>query len=246
MLKSYFGALRDQEDSEGCVGWSFSGAIWTRCNYLADLSNKPQLVVPPSAMFAWWNARKLTGDQNDNTGTYIRNAAKQVGALGICPESSWVSNPPTDVVGGVPRFALQPDVSAFQHAADQRAPLSYHRIGDLVSQRRAQISQALSGGFPVVLGTQVTTSFLALMQHSPLPVPGPDDPIAGGHALQVLYYDENGVYGPNTWQDVAKGIFWGNDGWFALSWDYVNWQYTQDIWAIDCALPANWPTQLAA
>ncbi len=244
-LKSFIGGLTDQEDAEGCVGWSLSGCLWTRWNYLAAMQGKPTPVARPSAMLPWWLARKLNGDQGLNEGTYLRDSIKQTVKLGICPESHWPSNPPTelvpDVLGGtVPRFALQPSVDAFQHAADQRFPLGYSRVGDVLSERRGQFSQALSGGYPVQIGTQVTTAFLSLGPHDPLPPPSSTDEIAGGHALQVVCYDERGVYGPNTWQDEAKGVFWGNDGWFALSWDYVLWQYTQDCWAIDAALPTNW------
>lgn len=240
-LKSYAGDLSDQEDAEGCVGWSLSGALLARWNYLLALQNLPPMTVRPSAMWVWWLARKLEGTQGSNVGCYIRSATKQIAAMGVCSEAHWKSNPPTELVDpSHPRFALQPSVDAFQHAADQRFPVGYYRVGDLLVERKAQMQQAMSSGFPIVLGTQITTAFMALGQHAPLQPPTSTDQIAGGHALRCLYYDELGVYGPNTWQDKEKGIYWGNDGWFALSWEYVLWQYTQDLWAVDAALPKVW------
>lgn len=253
-LRGFIGGLTDQEDAEGCVGWSLSGCLWTRWNYLSAMQGRVEPVVRPSAIFPWWTARQLIGNQNSNDGTYMRDAIKQTVKVGIPPESVWRSNPPSENVDqsgapsddGVPRFAQQPSVSAFQHAADQRFPLGYSRVGVQTSERRGQFSQALSSFYPIQIGTQVTTAFLNLGPHAPLPPPSSTDEIAGGHALQVVCYDELGVYGPNTWQDEAQGILWGNDGWFALSWEYVLWQYTEDCWAIDAALPAAWPMAVAA
>ena len=245
-LKSYSGGVTDQEDSEGCVGWSLSGAIWTRWNYMAALQNLTYPVARPSAMLPWWMARQTWGMQNINDGTYIRDAVKCVVKLGICPERYWPSNQPSEYVDqdgdpvdeadGVPRYAMQPSVSAFQHAADQRFALGYYRVGDDISLRKLQVMQALSSGYPVVLGTQLSVGFLELGEHGPQAPPGPGDEIAGGHALQLTHYDELGVYGPNSW-----GTIWGNAGWFALSWEYVLWQQTQDLWAVDAALPKAWP-----
>lgn len=243
-VREFVGELQDQEDAEGCVGWSGAGCLNTRWNYLAAAQNVAPLVDRPSAMLWWWLARQTEGNATQNVGVYLRDAIKQVAKVGICSESHCVSNPPSEIVDGVPRYARSPTVDAFQHANDQKVgdkfQMGYYRVGQILTERKGQFSQAMAGGFPVQIGTLVSADFLNLGPHDPLPVPDITGQMAGGHALQCTHFDERGVYGPNTWQDKAKGILWGNDGWFALSWEYVLWNYTQDCWAFDAALPKGW------
>lgn len=235
-----YAAVSDQEAGDGCVGWSIAGALWTRWSYLAvraPAQAGPVIVPKPSAMWIWWLARKLEGLQDWNSGCRIRDAIKQVAALGICDEPLHVSNPVTSFVeqehaAPIERFALQPSVAAFQNAADRRSPIAYSRVGPLISQRRHEVSQSLTAGIPVVFGTQVTTAFMRLGPHAPALPPKPGEEIRGGHAMQATHYDERGVYGPGTW-----GPLWGNRGWFALSWEYVLDPRTQDLWAISSSLP---------
>ncbi len=233
-----FGCARliDQEDGEGCVGWSLAGAITTRWNYLRARQGLGPLHQQPSPMWVWWLARKYNGTQAWNVGTRIRDAIKQVASVGLCEESRHVSNPPTELIGGgVERFASPPSVAAFQQAYDQRFPVGYTRVSDSLTARQQEIRHSLDAGIPIVFGTQVTRQFTRLGKHSPVLPPAPGEP-TDGHAMQACWYDEHGVYGPGTW-----GPLWGNDGWFSLSWQYMLWSSTQDLWSVNCELPAVWP-----
>lgn len=229
---AYVAKLLDQGGREGCVGWSLAQAIWTRWNMLAALANAPGPLAQPSPLWLWNMARVRTGNADQNDGTFIRDAIKQAIAVGVPPESAFPAN--DDSID----YLVKPSEAAARLAYDQRFPLGYYRIDDDPAKRKIQIQQAISAGYPVVFGTLVTNGFLQLMSHGPIQVPARFDDVAGGHAMAAMAYDQNGVKGPNSWQDVDKGIFWGNDGWFYFSWDYLLWEQTNDLWAIDVGLPA--------
>ena len=240
-LRAYVAALLDQRDGEGCVGWSTTQAIWTRWNMLEALAGRPQPVAQPSPLFTWFNARVATGDADQNDGTYIRDAVKQLIKIGIAPESAWPSTDPGA------DYANKPPQLVYQSAFDQLFPIGYYRISDDPAQRKLQVMQAIAAGYPVVFGTLVTNDFLQLGAHGPLPIPPEGSTFAGGHAMPILAYDQQGVMGPNSWQDKAEGILWGNDGWFYLSWDYLLWSETNDLWAIDVGpAPEGWGATLGA
>jgi hypothetical protein len=54
--------------------------------------------------------------------------------------------------------------------------------------------------------------------------------IAGGHAMAWGGYDANGVDTLNSW-----GEEYGDKGWLRMSWDYVTWQRTSDLWIVERA-----------
>jgi hypothetical protein len=243
LLRPHVVGLLVQGGTEGCCGWSFVDGLWARWNYLASLEGRPRL-AQPSPLFPWWLARQVDGNQRLNLGTYVRNVYRQVRAFGIAPERDWPSTQAAQlgVPDGVnaPGFATQPDQLALTSAYDQRFPLAYYRIPD--NDRQAGFQRALSQGYPVQFGTPVSRAFLALREHEPVKPPDRGVAMAGGHSMTAIWYDERGVYGPNNWDDL-----WGNAGWFALSWDYVDWIGTSDCWVIDCGLPpASWPVLEAA
>lgn len=234
-ISAYVLALLDQSRREGCVGWSLAQALWTRWSSLAALAGRPVPVLP-SPLFIWNVARMRTGNADQNDGTYIRDAIKQLVTLGVPPDSAFPADDPDA------DFMKRPDMAVAQQSFDQRFPLGYYRIADDPVNRKLQIKQAIAAGYVVEFGTLVENSFLNLGKHSAIPRPTTLDNIAGGHALPVMAYDENGVIGPNSWQNKDEGLLWGNDGWFYMSWDYMLWDETNDLWAIDPGLPSeSWP-----
>ena len=201
---------------ESCVGFSSSKGVQTCWNIKAGKTG----ALMPSPGFTWFNSRKQHGAEDDNSGTYIRLAFKMMNKIGICSEDKW-PNSKLEFDYGV-----QPDARAYRAAFDQRAPLGYYRVAGLGRERIRAMKLALWKGHPFVFGTAVDRSFLDAKDHVVLDIP--EGELIGGHAMLATGYDEVGVYGPNSWTKD-----WGNNGWFGLTWDYMTWPQTRDIWAID-------------
>lgn len=214
-LRDFVPSILLQKNGQGCVGWSITQAI--RVCHLRD--GAPGELA--SAQYIWNNARIRQRELHLNTGTYFRTALEQCNVLGYCKETDFPSDEPGK------NFNLEPEHLVVQAAVDQRSPVSFERIVSFGSLRREEVQEAIWNGRPVVFGTTVTRRFTELHEHEPQPVPDADEEIAGDHGLCGLAYDEWGLYGPNSWEDF------GNAGWFALSWAYIEWVRTRDLWVIN-------------
>lgn len=213
----------DQGATEACVGFAVAQAV--RTSFARDGMRPAQL---PSPGFIWFNSRVTHGESHLNTGTYLRSAFDTLRKLGFCPEDAC----PSDHLAW--EFSRRPPHRAYQLAHDQRLPFDqdgrgaeYLRITGWESERELQVRQAIAAGRPVVFGTMVAKSFLSQGRHGPLEPPRSYSEIVGGHAMCAVAYDELGIRGPNSW-----GRFWGNDGWFHMSWAYVRSVMTRDLWAV--------------
>jgi len=204
-----------QDGSQGCTGFSAAQAFRTRSSYLG------RGAILPSALLLWYMGRKTHGEENRNSGTYLRAVLKEAHALGLVPELKWPSD------DAAFDFMKDParDPRVLRCAYDARG-FGYYRCAGLAMYRKAEFKRALASGCPVIFGTDVSFDFTRLKNHDPIPPPIDKD-IAGGHAMCAVAYDERGIIGPQTW-----GPDWGNDGWFHLSWEYVMWGQTRDCWAI--------------
>ena len=152
----------------------------------------------------------------------MRTAIKSVAKFGFCPESSWEYRGP---------WKKRPPWSAYRDSIDQRKIVGYYRIGSEGEVRMHDVKLAIASGYAVTFGTDVSMAFVA----GDAPGDGvwrkpAGEPIAGGHAMAAVEYDERGVAGPNSW-----GEGWGDKGWFCIGWDYIAWDRTRDLWVIDVA-----------
>lgn len=167
-----------------------------------------------------YNSRAQHGDENDaESGTYIRTCIKQANKLGRAPESEWPYE--------TSKVNVRPPLNAYRFAADNKAAV-YHRIAAYDDARIDEIKRATFDGKPVIFGTSVTLAFLDHNGQGVVERPSPTEPEAGGHAMCVVGYDERGVEIVNSW-----GNAWGNRGFGWLSWEYMTWHATRDIWALD-------------
>jgi hypothetical protein len=211
------------QSAESCVGFSCAEALYA--SWRAAGLQTPELASP---LFIWSNARRIHGDQRNNTGTYLRTAFQQMRKVGVCPESVWTSEHGDDLR----KFGLTPSQVAYQAAYDQRLhDLAYYRIVETGEERVLAWKRAIHGMSPVVFGIPITPAFLEVSGTGVIPSPSVAAPKIGGHAMCALGYDERGVFGPNTW-----GIDWGNGGWFHLSWKYVM-DWSIDQWAFKAPPP---------
>lgn len=214
-LAKAFGRKLFRQQAESCTGFGVAQAIYA--SWLVQGVEEPFL---PSPLFMWWNARKQHGFEQVNSGTYIRLVMKACASIGFCPEEKWESLFGADLR----RHAVRPSRAAFQAAYDNRLrEFEYMRIASTGSERVQAWKAALSQNHPIVFGIPVFEDYVELDRHTAYNGSGT---LLGGHAQTALGYDEKGVYGPGTW-----GPLWGNDGWWHLSWEFIE-QWAMDQWTI--------------
>ena len=181
-----------------------------------------------SRLFLYYVSRAQHGDIRNDNGTFLCVAGDCVARAGYCPEAVWPYE--------VERFADSPSTDAWHAAFDQRGKVDvdYHRLdgdgvsgGDLIRT----IQQALTAGFLVAFGTQVSVDYCDGECGSPdNPLPPPyGKKIAGGHAQTICGYGigANGLYFKvaNSW-----GTGWGDSGFAYYSPEYLTWSKTGDMW----------------
>ena len=189
----------------------------------AILRRPPQLT---SRLFGYYNSRVQHGDENEDTGTYIRLTIKQANRLGRPRESIWPYDL-SDIDKPTAKWKQRPPLMSYQVAADFK-PASYYRIAQDDDARILAIKQAIGlAESPVEFGTIITQSFVDA-EPGKLIVPRPDERALGGHAMLMIGYDALGPIIVNSWGDD-----WCEGGFAHLSWEYVVWAATRDLWAID-------------
>lgn len=206
-------SILNQGRLPSCVGQSVCQAILVRERILGLKDTELT-----SRFFAWWYARVQHGAEDVVGGTHIRYAFKALKALGRPPESAWPQMIDDD-------YARQKPPPHVTMAAYPGRAASYHRVAD--SGRVTEIKRCLSAGMPVVFGTTVGESFLD--SNGPTTKVGiPEDDYAGGHAMVIVGYDKDGVWVCNSW-----GSRWRAGGFVHMTWDYIMWYETRDLWAVD-------------
>jgi C1A family cysteine protease len=176
-------------------------------------------VKPPpltSRLYGYYFSREQHGEERTDSGTYLRTCIKAYNKLGRPPESLWPYRES--------KFAVKPPPSIVMSAFD-RPLLKYHRVDSSGDTRVDEIKRCIASGRPVFLGTNVGEEMERCVSDAVLDIPAGK---AVGHALCCVSYDENGLGFVNSW-----GTGFGSQGFARLSWRYVTWSKTRDIWALD-------------
>ena len=190
-----------------------------------------------SRLFPYYLARALHHETQEDSGTFIRYVFQILNTFGFPPESVWPysddANPDTG------RFALMPSGDSFRRAFDQRLAaeaggstvVHYSRVPGTSYDRVDNVKRALAEERLVVFGTQVSRPFCSDgSANGGKPIDPPQIDLAGGHAMVWGGYTAEGPDTLNSW-----GEAFGDGGWFRMSWDYVAWDRTQDIWIVERA-----------
>lgn len=163
----------------------------------------------PSRLFIYYFARLVDGSPlNEDTGITIRGGLKAVQKYGACSENNWGYN--------ISRFRDKPSDAAIKAAENHIPNFKYIRV----PQNLTNLKQALFGGFPIICGIQLYTSFESQRVKTTGIVPMPDtkkEALLGGHAVAIVGYDDRRQIFilANTWGR------WGNQGYFTLPYNYV-------------------------
>lgn len=181
-----------------------------------------------SSLYIYTRCKQEDGIPNTQ-GTYPRVALKVVHNEGACPDSMLPYSRLVDCLS----FPAITD--AMKAAADPYKAKAYARLYSI-----DEIKTALHNGKMVLGGLLVTDSFMFYDGNGVIPVP--QGRIYGGHAIVICGYDDErkALRGLNSW-----GEGWGDNGFFWLSYDFMNWK--SDIgmlawmegWAVDMDMPVQ-------
>lgn len=203
----------DQLQMESCVANATVGAL----QILKSLENKS---ITLSRLFVYWNARLYTKDTDKNVGTYIRNAFDSLSTLGVCQETTWKYD--------MQNIFAQPPLNAYKEGDDNKIE-SYYRIDSLDTKRADDVESAIRANHPVVFGTGVSLEFERYKGGDKVWTKSDIKSVAGGHAMCIIGVRYNNgtreFYVRNSWDR-----FWGDNGHFWMSEDYLNWSETDDLW----------------
>ncbi len=145
-----------------------------------------------SRLQLYLDERKLNGNVDTDSGAEMRDGAKCLATIGVCPESMR----PYDVS----RYTVQPSADCYTEAA-KRKIVQYMNVAQDLDHMKA----CLAEGFPFIFGFNVASSFesFSVSRTGIVPMPKAGETVVGGHCMEVLgYIDANGQSVMST---AAKG-----------------------------------------
>jgi C1A family cysteine protease len=161
----------------------------------------------------------MLGTVNYDSGAYIRDGIKTTNHYGASLESYW----PYDIK----KFKNEP-VAEAKNDALKRKVTRYERVTNFNG-----CIDALSNGFPVVMGFHVYSSFMtsAVSKNGNMPYPNTKrERLLGGHAVLLVGYNKTRkvFIARNSW-----GTGWGDRGYFYMPFNVVtNTSMSSDYWVI--------------
>jgi C1A family cysteine protease len=220
-LTSHMPPVYDQGQLGSCTGNGWAAVM----EYMAARQGEP--MDTPSRLFIYYEERVIEGSVDQDAGAEIRDGAKVVANKGVPPETDW----PYDIG----KFADKPPQQAYTDALKHEA-LVYKRVQ---VGPGAPMRNALAAGFPIVIGFSVPDYFEGSWDptSTPLPVPGPDANIIGGHCVVLAGYDfsETRFKQPAFLARNSWGSSWGDSGyfWFDWRWFTADESMASDMWIVE-------------
>ena len=193
-LRSKLPPCWDQGQLGSCTAFALTGAV-------AFLHNG----FEGSQLFLYYKERVLEHSTKEDAGAEIRDGIKVLAKCGVPPEEVW----PYDIS----KFTKRPPAKAYREAKKDLIS-EYRRLSGL-----SDYLDCLAAGFPFVIGITVYESFEsdAVARTGEVPMPSPNEPDVGGHAICVVGYRSDGHFiVRNSWSDS-----WGDHGHFYVAPEYL-------------------------
>lgn len=216
-LREWASPVEEQWQLGSCTAQAVVGAyeLLTKMHY-------PDQAVDLSRLFLYYNARKLSGDINEDIGAYISTAIEAVKIYGLCREDLW----PYDTG----KFRVEPDWKSYFDA--RRRTIS--NVYEITSHD--QIINMLDKQYPVVVGVAVYSGFNRISNQSTmLKLPPSTEESMGSHAMCIVGYD-------NVRQAFllrnSFGDDWGEGGHMWVPYAYADANFS-DMWTFDILLKSN-------
>jgi len=200
-LRDNLGAVEDQGQIGSCVANAAVGAL----EHQQRKANKP--IVELSRMFVYFNARRMSGSQQEDCGTTTAQGMAAFLAFGAPPESDWPYDPKL--------LKQEPSRMAFERA-QPHTPVEYARVDGMDN-----IKGALAQGYPVVMGVSLPQHcYQEAGKTGTMSVPTAAEVDKAkretGHAMLLVGYDLDAGHFTvrNSW-----GRDWGHNGYFRMALD---------------------------
>jgi C1A family cysteine protease len=200
-----------------------------------------------SQRFIYKMTKHLQG-RKGSVGTSVRQAFKSLQQYGVCHEETWPYS------SSVSKSDVMPSDEAFKEALNYQA-IKYFRVDkNGVSTKNA--AEVLNGVKDQLLqGLPTTTGFTTYASIKDdytddtgnIPFPSKGEKVRGGHMIVVYGYDDNLIVKNNRDNTETKGALlirnswgtgWGDDGYGALPYKYIEKAQTDDFWVL---VASEWP-----
>lgn len=180
-----------------------------------------------SALYLYYQERKLEGTVNEDAGAHIGDGMKVLDNLGCAPESA---HPYLPTSKWNDKDAIQQYVVAKPGNDDVAAGKSFRVQGVQAINSLHAIRASLAKGMPVVFGIAVFESFETESVAKTGQVPMPNqakEKMVGGHAVMCVGYDnaKKVLIMRNSW-----GKEWGDNGYFYLPYGFIQQGLAGDAW----------------
>lgn len=176
----------------------------------------------PSRLYLYYFTRLSEGsDVTEDTGISIRGGLKAIQKYGVCGENNWGYD--------ISKFTQHPGDNCISAGKTHIQGFRYIRV----QQNLVNIKQALFGGFPILVGIKLYTSFenKSVTQTGIVPMPNiKKEACLGGHCVSITSYDDKSqrFTVSNTWSQD-----WGDKGYFTLPYEYIlDTSLSSDFWII--------------
>lgn len=207
-LRDKCSKIEDQGDLGSCTAQALVGNLEFLEKKKKDLSR----------LFVYYNERVLIGEEDNDSGAYLRDGIKTLAKEGVCSEYWWRYI--------ISKFARKPSFWCYWLSKFHKIT-SYHRIDSLNDMKTC-----LADGYPFVFGFNVYESFESdkVVETGIIPVPKINEELVGGHAIMAVGYDneKKAVLIRNSW-----GTGWGESGYGWFPYDYIsNKEQCDDFWTV--------------